>query len=59
MIDSLISQRSRGSPILKATTTTKLILRGIDPTRYTVTSDDDREVIEKLRAVAAEMNVRL
>ncbi|MCU0686530.1 MAG: hypothetical protein MUF34_30500 [Polyangiaceae bacterium] len=59
MIDSLISQRSQGNPILKTTTTTKLILRGIDPARYTATSDDDREVIEKLRAIAAEMNVRL
>jgi hypothetical protein len=57
LIDSLIAQRSKGNPVIKATTTTKLILRGIDPSRYGVLSADDPEVIGRLRAIAAEMKI--
>lgn len=59
MIDSIIQQRSKGDPLLERTTKTKLLLKGINPTRYTSESEDDPEVIEKLRRFADEMGCKL
>ena len=59
MIDQIIAQRSQGNPVLASTTTTKLILKGFDPTRYGDDSPDDPQVIAKLRQVAAELSVTL
>ncbi len=37
----------------------KLILKGINPANFTATSDDDSGVIDKLKAVATEMGVKV
>ena len=59
MVDFIIAERTKGKPTLVVTTTTKLILKGIDPAKYTVDSPDDPAVIEKLKQIALEMNVGL
>jgi hypothetical protein len=59
MIDRIIEERSKGNAILASTTHTKLILKGIDPTRYDATSPDDPQLIARLRQLAAEFNVTL
>ncbi len=59
MIDCIIEERSKGNPIMVSTTKTKLIVKGINPASYTPDSPDDYFVIEKLRKIAAEMNVRI
>lgn len=51
MIDSIIKQRSKENPMLVSIVKTKLILKGIDPAKYTLQSDDDPVVIGKLKAM--------
>ena len=59
LADAIIAARSQGKATLVVTTRTKLILKGVDPDQYTVDSPDDPAVIDKLKQVAAEMNVTL
>ncbi|HOQ47019.1 MAG TPA: hypothetical protein PLA43_04070 [Bryobacteraceae bacterium] len=59
MIDTIIAQRSKGNPTIELTTKTKMILKGINPDRYTSTSEDDPVVIGKLKKIAAELGVTL
>jgi len=55
MIDSIIAQRAKGNPMLEGVIRTKLMLKGIDPKKYTLQSDDDPTVIAKLEAVAKDL----
>jgi hypothetical protein len=57
MIDSIVEQRSKGNPTLVASTRTKLILKGLNPDRFTDASPDDAALINKVRAIAAELGV--
>ena len=59
MIDSIISQRAKGNATLALTTKTKLVLKGINPERYSSASPDDPAVIAKVQAIAQELGVRL
>lgn len=55
MIDSIIEQRSRGDPILLKTTKTKLMLKGINPDKFTLKSEDDPRILEKLNKLMKEL----
>ena len=55
MIDSILAQRSRGDPVLQKTTKTKLMLKGINPDKFTHNSEDDPVVIEKLNKLMQEL----
>lgn len=59
IIDEIISQRSNGNPTFMMTTRTKLILKGINPDKFTAASEDDPVMIQKAMAVAKDMGVRL
>lgn len=59
LIDKIIAERSKGSTTIAATTRTKLMLKGIDVDKFTKTSPDDQTVIDKLNAIAKEMNIKL
>ena len=59
MIDAILTQRSKGNLALRTVTATKLILKGVDPERYTVVSPDDPAVIARVRAIAAEWGVHV
>ena len=59
MIDEIIRVKSNGNPTIAVTTRTKLILKGIQPNRFTPSSDDDPVIVAKLRTLAAELNVKL
>ncbi len=59
LIDNLVEQRAQGNPSLESTTRTKLLLKGIDGTKYTASSDDDPAVIQKIREIAKDMGVQL
>ena len=59
MIDIIIQKRSNGNPTIITTTTTKLMLKGINPSKYNVNSEDDPVVIEKLQNLARELNIDL
>ena len=55
MIDAVIAQRSQGNKILAGVIKTKLMLKGIDPNKFTPHSDDDPAIIAKLEAVLKEL----
>ncbi|HEY3277469.1 MAG TPA: hypothetical protein VGJ94_12685 [Syntrophorhabdaceae bacterium] len=59
MLDSIISQRSKGSSVVAMTTKTKIVLKGIDPDRYNSASPDDPAIIDKIREIARELSVSL
>ena len=59
ILDKIISERAKGSPVLANTTKTKLILKGLNPDKYSTASPDDPEILSKARKVAAELGVRL
>ncbi len=59
MIDAIIAQRSNGNSIIAANTRVKLALKGILPDKYDSTSEDDYEVIDKLRRIAKELNLSI
>jgi hypothetical protein len=59
MVNQIIDLRSKGSPAIAATTRTKLILKGINLDSYTETSDDDPNVINRLRQIATEFGVNI
>jgi hypothetical protein len=59
MVDKIVAQRSKGNPTLVATTRTKLLLKGIDPEKFGLSSPDDPAIIAKLQLLAKELNVTL
>lgn len=59
MIDTILERRAKGNPTLFFATKTKLILKGVNPDRYTAESPDDPAVITKVLAIAVELGVHL
>ena len=55
MIDSIIIRRAKDNSMLERVIKTKLILKGIDPAKYTLRSDDDPVVIAKLEKMMQEL----
>lgn len=55
MIDTIISQRAKQNPMLAGVIKTKLMLKGIDPSKFTALSDDDPAIIAKLEAMVKEI----
>ena len=55
MIDSIITQRAKDNPMLDRVIKTKLILKGINPNKYTIQSDDDPVVLAKLEKMIADL----
>lgn len=48
MIDQIIDQRAKDNPMLERVIKTKLMLKGVNPKKYTMESPDDPVVIQKL-----------
>lgn len=59
MIDTIIEVRSGGNPVFVGSTKVKMIMKGIYPDKYTVNSEDDPIVMEKLIALAKELNIKI
>jgi hypothetical protein len=58
-LDEIIEQRSNGNATLASTTRTKLMLKGMDPDKYSDSSPDDPGVIEQIHKIAADFGVTL
>lgn len=58
-IDQIVEQRAHGNPVLAQTTHTKLLLKGIDPARYSAGSPDDPAVLAQLKRIASDLGVSL
>jgi DNA polymerase III sliding clamp (beta) subunit (PCNA family) len=57
MIDEIIKKRANGDSVLIKTTTTKLVLKGINPDKFTSSSEDDPLIMEKLKSLAKDLNI--
>jgi len=55
MIDTIITQRGKDNAMLAGILKTKLMLKGIDPSKFTAQSPDDPAVISKLEAILKEI----
>ena len=55
MIDTLVALRAKDNVMLAGIIKTKLILKGIDPNRFTSQSPDDPAVISKLEALLKQL----
>lgn len=58
MLDQVIESRSQGDPFLARLTRTKLILKGFNPEKYGVNSEDDPLVLKQIRQIAEEMGLQ-
>jgi hypothetical protein len=59
LLDALMASRCKGNKALEQTTKVKLILRGLDPDKFSASSPDDPSVIDKIRQTASEMGISL
>jgi hypothetical protein len=59
MLDKIVAKKSNGNITLQNLTKTKLILKGLNPDKFTITSADDPAIIEKIKMVALEMGVAI
>ena len=59
MIVTLVEQRSQGNSTIASSTKTRLILKGINPERYTPDSPDDPVVMAKIQEMAAGFGIKL
>ena len=57
MIDQIIEKKSKGNQAIAGAVKTKLILKGIRPEAYSMSSPDDPVIIGKLRDLAKEIGV--
>jgi len=55
MIEFVLKQRAAGNPMLEKIIKTKMILKGINPSKYTAESEDDPEVLEQLEGMSMEL----
>ena len=55
MIDFVLKQRAAGNSMLEKIIKTKMILKGINPSKFTPESDDDPEILQQLEGMSMEL----
>jgi hypothetical protein len=48
MIDQILNQKAKDNPMLQRVIKTKLMLKGVNPKKYTLETPDDPVIIQKL-----------
>lgn len=56
-IQKIIASRSNGNPALAQATSTKLLMKGIDPSKWSASSPDDAAMLAKVKQAAADFGV--
>jgi len=59
MLERIIDVRGKGDDVLRRLTRAKLILKGFDPARFTLTSPEDPDTVARVKQVARELGVTL
>ncbi len=59
IIKKIVDVRSKGEVVQVNLVHAKLLLKGIDPSKYRPFSADEPEVINKLTKIAEEMNIKI
>ena len=57
IIQSVITQKSKGNQIIARSIKTKMILKGIAVDKYTPASPDDHTVVQKVKDIAKEFGL--
>lgn len=57
IIQSVITQKSKGNQIIARSIKTKMILKGIAVDKYTSASPDDSTVVQKVKDIAKEFGL--
>lgn len=58
-IQKIIAARAKGNPALAQATNTKLLMKGIDSSKWNACSPDDPAMLAKVKAAAADFGVSL
>lgn len=58
-IQRIIAARSNGNPALAQATSTKLLMKGIDPSKWNAGSPDDPGMLAKIKSAAVEFSVSI
>ena len=59
IIDSIITQRSGGDPTVAKVIRTKFMLKGINPDAYSLDSQDDPNLVQKLMDLAKKLGIKI
>jgi hypothetical protein len=59
MLDHIVTERGKGNDALAMITKAKLILKGLDPGRFTTATPDDPATIARIRQIARDLGVTL
>lgn len=59
VIDAIIARKGKGDPLLIINIRKKLVLKGINPAKYTCFTIDDPLVLKKLQEVAKDLGFRV
>ena len=59
LIDKFIAERSKGNSTIANATKAKLILKGINPDNWNISSPDDYQVIIKIKELAKESGINI
>lgn len=59
VILKIIAARSNGNPALAQATSTKLLMKGIDPSKWNASSADDAAMLAKVKLAASEFGVSI
>ena len=58
-IQKIITTRGNGNPVMEQSTKTKLLLKGIDASKWMPTSPDDPAMLTKVKQAATEFGVSI
>ena len=59
LIDSIITQRSGGDPMLAKMLKTKFMLKGINPDAYSLDTPDDPSIVRRLMDLAGKLGIKI
>ncbi len=59
IIDSIITQRSGGDPMVAKVIRTKFVLKGINPDAFSLDTPDDPNLVRRLMDLAAKLGVKI
>jgi hypothetical protein len=59
LVDFIVKERSKGDPLVADTTRVRLLLKGVDPARFTAESNDDPATLDRVRKAAIDFGIKL
>lgn len=58
-LEKLVEEVAKGNPLIRTTTKTKLIIKGLDPDKFSENTEDDPDVLKRVDEIAQEFNVQV